>query len=677
MGLYTSTMRFTGLSGIDVESLVTQLMKAEGQKLAPLQAKQTLTLWKQAAFQSVGDALKNFQDTFLSFASGTTTNIRSGSFFNSMAFSAKVNNVDSGAITVTANSDAKPGSHSIQVLQLATQDTYTGAAQKNRLVGDGGAFAGIDASDSFNVKLDNGTTKTIDFKDFAGDPDSLQDVADYINTKLYDIYGSNANGQVASASVVTKDGVPGIAIETQIGRAMTVYSSSNPDSTPNDGLTKLGFKSGGDTRYTMASQKLSALGMDALANDNGPVTVNGTDYGHSFTLNGVTIGFNSDETLSDLANRINSSGAGVTLSYDGVTQTVQMRSNGTGVESAIRADAAGKEVLSAIFGDLGSPDTYKAGKDSIVVCDGQTFFNSQNKISVGDLNITLNSTTLKNGAAADPSNPANYDAVNVTATAKTDDVVKGIQAFVDAYNKVYQILRDQYTTPRPINPNTQAYYKPLTPDQQSGMSTDSINAYNDKAMTGMLFGEPALNQIMNDLNKYITQGVTLSDGSRMSLFDIGISTVSLTGGDLSKAGQLAITDPDKLAKALQNNPDGVMQLFTASSGLSSSADSNYIGRLESGGIAERLNDIMNRALSPNVDKGLITQQAGIKGSSSTQDSVLGKMLSDISGKIASMNTYLTNKENFYYQQFSAMEQAITQSNSQMTYLMNYFKTGSN
>ena len=65
MAIYTNTMRFTGMSGIDTESMVTALMKAEGMKLDKLKQQNQLTLWKQTAYYNVADIFRNFQNSFL------------------------------------------------------------------------------------------------------------------------------------------------------------------------------------------------------------------------------------------------------------------------------------------------------------------------------------------------------------------------------------------------------------------------------------------------------------------------------------------------------------------------------------------------------------------------------------------------------------------------------------
>ena len=83
------------------------------------------------------------------------------------------------------------------------------------------------------------------------------------------------------------------------------------------------------------------------------------------------------------------------------------------------------------------------------------------------------------------------------------------------------------------------------------------------------------------------------------------------------------------------------------------------------GIARRLRDDLKTAMAN------ITEKAG-KNSSVNNTFTLGKLLDDYEKKISAFEQKLLDLEDRYYRQFTAMEKAISQANSQSAMLMNYF-----
>ena len=68
---------------------------------------------------------------------------------------------------------------------------------------------------------------------------------------------------------------------------------------------------------------------------------------------------------------------------------------------------------------------------------------------------------------------------------------------------------------------------------------------------------------------------------------------------------------------------------------------------------------------------VITKKAG-KTNSVNNTFTLGRLLDDYENKMSAFEEKLMNLEDRYYRQFTAMEKAISQANSQSAMLMNYF-----
>ncbi len=144
-------------SGLDVASIVQQLMAVERQPLTRLDAQKTSYNAKLSAFGQLKSALSKLQD-----AAATLT--KAGTF------SATTTNVgDTKAFTATSTSGAQTGSYSIEVGQLArAQRTATSAT----------AAPDVSAGGSLTITLASGGSKTVDFTSGG----SLQDLRNAINS---------------------------------------------------------------------------------------------------------------------------------------------------------------------------------------------------------------------------------------------------------------------------------------------------------------------------------------------------------------------------------------------------------------------------------------------------------------------------------------------------------------
>ena len=134
--------RVTGMSGLDTESMVRQIMQAESSRLHRVQRNRTRLEWRQEAYQGVTARLNAFHRRFLDNVS-PATNIRSRSAWANFNTTITSGGTASNAVSITAGGDAVPGTHRLQVLQLAQRHTVTGDASliKNS----------IDSREAFNL----------------------------------------------------------------------------------------------------------------------------------------------------------------------------------------------------------------------------------------------------------------------------------------------------------------------------------------------------------------------------------------------------------------------------------------------------------------------------------------------------------------------------------------------
>lgn len=233
-----------------------------------------------------------------------------------------------------------------------------------------------------------------------------------------------------------------------------------------------------------------------------------------------------------------------------------------------------------------------------------------------------------------------YDerAGEVDVTRDTDQIYNGIVKFVDEYNKIMEKIHSLLVE----DPDYKDYL-PLTDDQKSQMSDREIELWEEKAKTGLLRGDSALNSIWDDLRSTI---YAKPSGSDLGIYNIGITTSAST----EYGGQLVI-DHSKLKEMINSDPESVRKLFT------DSVD----------GVATSLNNAINRAArSSSANPGRLVALAG--SSKSDTSSSLYKQMKAIDDNLTTLQDRYDSEYQRYWSQFNAMEQYIQQMNQQASWL---------
>jgi len=131
----SSPIRFSGLtSGMDTQSMVQQLMRAESMRMTRLTSRRQIAAWRREDLRNTQSTLLDFRNNRTDFASvrnrAGDLNINYERNWNTMSSTAtRVGGPDMGSISVTANSDARAGAFTIEVGQAAQRATVRGATQ--------------------------------------------------------------------------------------------------------------------------------------------------------------------------------------------------------------------------------------------------------------------------------------------------------------------------------------------------------------------------------------------------------------------------------------------------------------------------------------------------------------------------------------------------------------------
>lgn len=349
----------------------------------------------------------------------------------------------------------------------------------------------------------------------------------------------------------------------------------------------------------------------------------------------IEITLTKDDTIGTLVNKVNSSGAGVELGFNELTKRFTLESLESGDNSNIDIqDGETKRIFKDYFGvDLynkGSNAVYVKGQDAEVIVDGIKATSSSNDIEMNGISFTINSKGN----------------VNISSTIDVDATFNKIKDFVDDYNKLIGTFNKAVTESRPKS-DSYSYYEPMTDDEKKGLSEDEIKKYEEQAKKGFLYRSGHLDKFLGNMRENVYKSVDIG-GKSISLYEIGITTSS----DYTSGGKLEI-DEQKLKKALSERSGDVKKLFTDSKN----------------GIAAKMNKDIDDAIGT---KGYLTQKAGIQGTISDKNNDLTKEIEEISKRLSEERQRLYDKENYYFNLFAKMEQAMNQQNSQMGILLSSF-----
>lgn len=389
-----SGISFSGLaSGLDVESIVTQLMSIERVGITRLQAQQAQLMTRQTIYSQFRSQLNSLSSAL------STLNIP-------QTFSpVKTSSSDETVATASGSSSAVAGTYSIEVLQLAQAHKSTSSAQAN-------PTDPLGVSGSFVV---NGKAVSVLATE------SMNEVASKINGLNAGVSASVLNGGEGNAFLVLTSNKTGAASAIQ----MADLSGGV--------LAGLGLVSGGSSVRDASAGVTTARSYSFSSETTALGTLMGGSGSGSITFgagaSAVAIDFASD-TLQSIAAKINAAGeAGVTASVvpttNGGTTTYQLQISGADVPGTL-ADPNG---LLGALGVLqqGYGNQLVAAQDSEVLIDNLTVTRPTN--SVSDVVQGLSLTLAKVGTST------------VTVTRDTEAVKSSIEQVQKSFNDVISYIR--------------------------------------------------------------------------------------------------------------------------------------------------------------------------------------------------------------------------------------------
>lgn len=596
-------VRVSGLaSGMDIDQIVSDLMKAERMPIDKMKKQKQTLEWQRDDYRSMNLLLSDFN------------NLAFNMTLQSSYSSKTVSSADETKVKAAATSSAGNASYTLSNVTMATaaqnissekisEGTIDPAKslweQKNLL---GSAWSGKEVKQpDITISDDTKAAKLSKGAIFEGSlPSSIQ----------------VKNGESSQEFNIKTTGDPTLIGENDVFINMNTGEMTF-GTTLTNGSTVQGFT------YKQNVLQFSITTYDS----SGKATGDNADGSMSFEFDGSA-------SLNTVLTQLSNSKVGISAFYDEGTDKVVFTRKDTGDLSKAGGAGGQKMVFSGAFlTNFLKLDTQKetGGTDAKFTLNGLETTRKSNTFTTAG--VTYN---LQNNFTGD---------VRVNVSNDTQKVFDTIKDFVTKYNELIEKINGKVTEERDRN------YQPLTDQEREKLTDKQAEQWDEKAKSGLLKGDTILSSGLNQMRSNWYASVSGVSGAFSQLTDIGIST----SANYSDRGKLVIEgDGTKLKEAIEKDPQSVMDLFMKSGSTTSEK-----------GIVRRLRDTITQTVSK------IEQRAG-RSTWTSEQFLLGRNLKSVNSQITSFESRLTQIEDRYYRQFTAMEKAIQNANAQSAQLSQYF-----
>jgi flagellar hook-associated protein 2 len=474
-------------SGFDWKSFVEQMTDIQ-------RAPQKRLLFEQNQITQRNNALTSIKTAISTFSSRVDA-LKDASLFETRSTTSS----SEGVATVSSTGGSPLGSFSLNVIQLASVAKQKGAANVGAPIASSADVTGVVlGSAGFSTAIKAGTFTVNGQQIEIATTDTLQEVfnkiSDATNGEVIGNYDPDTDKIVLSGDTTI---VLGSATDTSNFLQVTKLN--------NNGTANV--ESGGSLGGVQKTKTLGEANFTTAIDDGGAGA-------GEFKINGVSISFSTTgDSVQNVIDRINKSGAGVNASYDNVNDRFVLTSKTTGDQGISLEDVTGN-FLAATGITTGA---LERGKNLIYEIDGGGQLTSaSNTITEDSSGLTgLSIKALGEGTT------------EITVSSDTTNIRKAITDFVDEYNTLQKLI-----------------------DKNTASTTDAAG----KVTAGLLAQDNDTVEIAKSLRSIVVTRLTTALGIR-SLDDIGIIT---NGND----DTLEIDDESKLDTALGNNLTAVTNLFT-------------------------------------------------------------------------------------------------------------------
>ncbi len=646
------SIKLSGLnSGMDTESIIQELVKAKSEKKVKLEGLQKKHEWKQEAW-------KELNSKIYSLYSKTLSNMRLPS-----EYTKKATKSSSDAVTVLTGLNAPNCVQTLKINSMAKTGYLTGAELGNGEAGYKSTTKVMDilkTSDYFK----DGDKEEVSFYIQSGDSrkeikiDSKTTIDDVVKTMRE--AGVNANFDETnqrffisaketgkdSDFALTANNIDGLEALASLGIAASLDTDANTKAT----YEKYASASVEEREKLIAdaiAEEIKSAG-EKLSTAQNTLAEIQNEKANKVAEANDKYSDNADKLAEELAKIDAEYAERIKEQQDIISEVNSYYTPASGsAEATISEDKkaeirAGFEATIANVSELLEwyetnksrlASTRIEGVDASITLNGATYEAKRNNFEINGLTITINKMT--------------DEEISLTTADDTDGIYDMIKGFLKEYNTLINEMDKLY------NADSANKYDMLTDEEREALSEDDAKEWDEKIKSALLRRDSTLGNVFESMKMVMLQGVTMSDGSKMYLSELGINTLGYFNapehersayhidGDADDTNTSA--NQDKLKAAIASDPDRVAEFF------SKLALNLY----------NRLDDLMART---ELSSAFTVYN----------DKAMQEEYNNYKEKIADQEEKITEFEDRYYDKFSKMETAMAKLNSQQSALSGLF-----
>lgn len=535
-------------SGFDWKSIVDQLIEVSRAPQNRMRTEKSQLSAKNTALNDIKGLVSSFKSSLTSLNSAEGFQKKSAAFASSTT-----------TWSATADTDAPSGTYEFNFVSKATASKLTGA---------GGIATQLTAGTTLSTlpvgRTITGGTFTVDGAQVTiATSDTLDDVMAAITAQTGGSVTASYNSLTDRIDLVKGAGSISLGASNDTSnflQAMRLSSGTSPVA----------------SSATLSSPKLS--GSIDSANLSGWA---GSSVQDSITINGTSIDYNSaTDSLQSLMNKINSSAAGVTATYDVSAGKFLLTNKNTGNVGITVTDGMGAGGLAAAMGL--TTGTLTSGADAVFTVNGGG-------------NITSRSNTLDESAHGITGLSVTANSIGtetVTVSGDAASTKAALNTFIEKYNAVQNAI-DKYT---------------------------KVTVDGTKVTSSVLSGSRELASISRELRRMLYSTGKDQSGAELTgtvkrLSDLGVNFAGIEN-------TISITNSALLDTRLASNTDDLVDYFTT----------------DTEGLVDRLDAMMDRLVNDSsTTPGTFKVQAD---SISSQNKSLDKQIAEFERRLDSQRSLL-------------------------------------
>lgn len=665
------TIRITGLnSGLDTETIITELVSAQSAKKNSLVKAQTKLSWKM-------DAWKTLNSKIYSFYTGTVSDLRFSS-----AYAKKKTTVSNSSIaSVIADANATDGVQTLKVNKLAKSGYLTGAELK-KANGSLASYTGTTKlKDIEGMQLDGEGKISLTLKTGGKSTDiSLSGDATIADlTKQLKNAGVNASFDETyqrffiSSTTTGKDADFSLTANNQNGfNALTAMGINVLDDATKSEYTRFANMSDADkAAYIDAQvQAKTEKANAAITAAEKTIADNQKLYDEFFEKSAdpdfVKSELQTSEQITKFKEMLTAKRDSLKEAPEGETDEEK-----TAREAKLKEmEAKLKSVvtLAGYVSKMESAQQTKADNEALVANDSAAIRNDvtqdlEQRITMANAALSSNDYSAKatriqgqdaeielnNATFTSAANNFTINGMTITALAESsetvtmttsndyDGIYDTIRKFIKGYNELINEMDKLY------NADSSKGYEPLTSDEKKEMSDSEIEEWEKKIKDSLLRRDNTLSDISSAMEEVMGSGFTIG-GKTYYLSSFGINTLGyFTSADNEKHAYHI--DGDKEDSSTSNNTDILKTMITN----------------EPKTVIDFFQQLNNSLYSKLTEKMSANSMRSIY--KAYNDKQMKQEYDEYTSDIAAQEEKLTALQDKWYQKFSAMETALAKLSS--------------